>query len=197
MAERGIPIVRRGIHDSRYERPNQAWVCGHQTDGRPCRIGPTRAAGARPPRNVSPRAAATAGNADVRGRRRAVRGGPRPDGRCAHPIEALHARFARSRLGGRSSFDGRRSSPSACWLPARPSAAARRFSNPVSCPPFTRRFQRPRGACAACHGDARIGRSGGLAPIASAAGSGACLTCHAAAAGGRSRWDRTGCRPRR
>ena len=27
--------------DSRYERPNKGWLCGHTCEGCPCRIGPS------------------------------------------------------------------------------------------------------------------------------------------------------------
>lgn len=79
-------LQRFGFKESRYERPNQKWVCGALADGRPCPRGPDAQGNCGATSECAPlrkgdrwfctRAAAAGGPcAD----------GPKPDGTCCHP----------------------------------------------------------------------------------------------------------------
>ena len=83
-----IRLQQTGHRESRYERPNQTWVCGAAAEGRPCRLGPDRKgrcpAGAEAqctPRRDGDRYHCT--RPDSFGG--ACEPGPLPDGSCCRP----------------------------------------------------------------------------------------------------------------
>ncbi len=88
-----IRLQKTGHRESRYERPNQAWVCGWAADGRPCRLGPDRKGRcpARTEAECTPRRDA---DRYLCTRPEAFGGpcecGPLPDGSCCRP-EPEHA----------------------------------------------------------------------------------------------------------
>jgi hypothetical protein len=76
-------LQKFGFKESRYERPQDGWVCGHLADGRPCTRGPDRRGRCRVTTVCTPRQE----NGRWRCRRSAQEGGPCeagpfPDGRC-------------------------------------------------------------------------------------------------------------------
>ena len=90
-----------GFDQSDYERPNQKWVCGWQSEGTPCHRGPDAhgrccgGAACRPVQNgsrwVCTRSAAAGGTCSQ---------GPWPDGKCCHSIVACQpVRSIRARRG--------------------------------------------------------------------------------------------------
>ncbi len=91
--------------DSRYERPQKDWVCGHAGDGCPCRLGPSPSGTCRAGPDCKPLLVTAPGEtkglwkctrpADWGG---PCREGPRPDGSCCRstppcvPVRSLRAR---------------------------------------------------------------------------------------------------------
>lgn len=83
------PLQKFGYKDSPYERPNQKWICGKQTQGCPCEIGPDENGKCRADFECKPK-----GNSEKKHwtctRSRAFGGnctdGPLPDGTCCKPI---------------------------------------------------------------------------------------------------------------
>lgn len=78
---------------SRYERPNDQWVCGRQCDGQPCRMGPSASGECRATSECRPLLEKVAGQ--EKGHWKCTRpkeqggpcaDGPRPDGKCSRPI---------------------------------------------------------------------------------------------------------------
>lgn len=76
-----------------YERPNQNWICGHASEGKPCRIGPDCKGHCRATYECQPALETKAGEA--KGRYKCTRPaeyggpcehGPMPDGACCRPI---------------------------------------------------------------------------------------------------------------
>jgi mono/diheme cytochrome c family protein len=94
--------------DSRYERPNDAWVCGHHCAGKPCPLGPSPDGKCQTTAECRPFLELKSGEA--KGRWRCTRpkehggpceDGPRPDGGCSHPVIPCAPRRSLRRLRGR------------------------------------------------------------------------------------------------
>jgi hypothetical protein len=96
-----IRLQKFGLDDSRYERPNQKWVCGRLREGTPCRQGPDARgrcvviAECQPVKHDDrwqcTRPADAGGKCAL---------GPLPDGTCSHPIEpCAPVRSLRARRG--------------------------------------------------------------------------------------------------
>jgi hypothetical protein len=93
--------------DSRYERPNKGWLCGHTCEGCPCRIGPSPKGQCRATTECTPRLVLKPG--ETKGTwactRQADWGGPcepgpLPDGQCCRQIERCRpVRSLRKRRG--------------------------------------------------------------------------------------------------
>ena len=103
-----IQLQQTGHRESRYERPNQTWVCGWAADGRPCTLGPDRR-GRCPARAEAECAPRRDGDRYHCTRLDAFGGacepGPLPDGSCCgpepeHPVcqPRLSIRALRGRL---------------------------------------------------------------------------------------------------
>ena len=78
---------------TKYERPEDAWVCGHACEGKPCRLGPSKHGECRVGGECKPQLDKPSGEEKGRWRctRPAAHGGPcadgpRPDGTCGCPI---------------------------------------------------------------------------------------------------------------
>ncbi|HTQ30391.1 MAG TPA: hypothetical protein VMI53_04205, partial [Opitutaceae bacterium] len=90
-----------GIKQGSYDRPNQAWVCGHAGEGRPCPLGPDRHGHCRATGECTPRRQGDRWHCtrleEFGG---ACAQGPRPDGTCGCPIPPCQpVRSLRSRRG--------------------------------------------------------------------------------------------------
>jgi hypothetical protein len=94
-------LQRFGFRESRYERPNQKWVCGWRTEGRECPLGPDATGRCHGNFQCVParqgdrwnctRLAALGGRCEE---------GPRPDGTCCRPIPPCQpVRSLRARRG--------------------------------------------------------------------------------------------------
>ncbi len=77
------------FRSSRYERPNQNWVCGHTARGQPCRVGPDRRGRCRASSECQPRLDGErwtcTRSPDAGGK---CPDGARPDGSCSRPIQS-------------------------------------------------------------------------------------------------------------
>ncbi len=92
---------------SRYERPNQDWICGHAAEGCPCRIGPSPSGQCRATTECQPQLVCRPG--ETKGTWKCTRPkewggpcaeGPLPDGSCCRPIARCRPeRSLRSRRG--------------------------------------------------------------------------------------------------
>ncbi|HTH48268.1 MAG TPA: hypothetical protein VMB21_12215 [Candidatus Limnocylindria bacterium] len=78
---------------TKYERPNDAWICGHACEGKPCRLGPSKGGQCQAGNECRPQLEKLPGEEKGRWRctRPAAHGGPcedgpRPDGTCCCPI---------------------------------------------------------------------------------------------------------------
>src|SRR5438874_7668280 len=81
------PLDPLGFKQSRYESPNQNWICGQAAEGRPCPLGPDKNGNCRATGQCIParkddrwfctRSEAEGGKCEE---------GPRPRGECSHPI---------------------------------------------------------------------------------------------------------------
>ena len=101
------PVPRSEINESRYERPNKSWICGHTCDGCPCRIGPGPDGSCRATTECKPALLVKAG--ETKGTWTCTRpkdwggacvSGPLPDGTCCKSIPTcLPVRSLRSRRG--------------------------------------------------------------------------------------------------
>jgi hypothetical protein len=73
-----------------YHRPNESWVCGHDAEGHPCRMGPGRRGECRAGPECAPALEKKEG--ETKGRWRCTRQGgacaegPQPDGTCGRPV---------------------------------------------------------------------------------------------------------------
>jgi hypothetical protein len=91
--------------ESRYERPNKKWLCGHACDGCPCRIGPSPSGECRATTECQPQLVVPPG--ETKGTWKCTRpkdwggtcpSGPLPDGTCCNaipkcsPVRSLRAR---------------------------------------------------------------------------------------------------------
>lgn len=91
--------------ESRYERPNKNWLCGHTCDGCPCRIGPSPSGECRATTECQPQLVTPPG--ETKGTWKCTRpkdwggpcpDGPNPDGTCCKaiikcsPVRSLRAR---------------------------------------------------------------------------------------------------------
>lgn len=93
--------------ESRYERPNKNWLCGHACDGCPCRIGPSPSGECRATTECQPQLVAAPG--ETKGTWKCTRPkdwggpcpeGPKPDGTCCKAItKCKPVRSLRSRRG--------------------------------------------------------------------------------------------------
>lgn len=79
--------------ETRYERPNQNWICGHACDGCPCRIGPSPKGECRATAECTP--VLTVKEGEAKGTWKCTRPkdwggvcptGPKPDGTCCNAI---------------------------------------------------------------------------------------------------------------
>ncbi|MBL4701837.1 MAG: hypothetical protein JKX85_11335 [Phycisphaeraceae bacterium] len=98
-----IPLQKIGHEDSRYERPNQKWVCGHTTDGRPCPLGPDAKGACTSAAQCSCEPLKEGDRWQCT--RLGVYGGPcpngpNPDGSCCHPQPEFNV--CHPRLSGRT-----------------------------------------------------------------------------------------------
>ncbi len=87
------PLPSPEFDRTRYERPNDAWVCGQACDGKPCRAGPTPGGACRAAPECQP--ILDKGPGEEKGRWRCTRpkehggpcpDGPAPDGCCGCPV---------------------------------------------------------------------------------------------------------------
>ena len=93
--------------ETRYERPNQNWVCGHTCDGCPCRIGPSPGGACRATTECKP--VLTTLEGESKGTWKCTRpkdwggacpSGPNPDGTCCLAIpKCMPVRSLRARRG--------------------------------------------------------------------------------------------------
>ncbi len=105
MNEGRVPAPE--FNQSRYERPNSQWVCGHASEGCPCRVGPSPDGKCRATTECSPRLVLRPG--EKKGTWACTRpadwggpcaSGPLPDGTCCRPIIACRpVRSMRERRG--------------------------------------------------------------------------------------------------
>lgn len=101
----GGKIPSPDFDESRYERPNQNWLCGHTCDGCPCRIGPSPTGACRATTECNPKLEVKPG--ETKGTWKCTRpkdaggvceNGPNPDGTCCktipkcQPVRSLRAR---------------------------------------------------------------------------------------------------------
>jgi hypothetical protein len=83
-----IILQKFGFKESRYERPQDAWICGHLADGKPCELGPGLDGRCRLTTVCQPRLendrwlCRRSGNAGG-----PCQAGPLPDGRCCMTLE--------------------------------------------------------------------------------------------------------------
>ena len=185
-----IQLQQTGHRESRYERPNQTWVCGWAADGRPCRLGPDRK-GRCPARAETECTPRRDGDRYHCTRLDAFGGtcepGPLPDGSCCgpepeHPVcqPRLSIRARRGRLN-LAVFIG----AVGAVLVGIAGPWRLDFVSPGELASVHRAFERPRDApndCAVCHvaaGQGPLGWiSGALADHGSPDDSRACLRCH-------------------
>ncbi len=185
-----IRLQQTGYRESRYERPNQTWVCGWAADGRPCRLGPD-GRGRCPARAEAHCTPHRDGDRYRCMRPEAFGGpcerGPLPDGSCCGP-EPEHA-VCRPRL----SIRARRGRLNVAVLVGAIGAVLVLFAGPwrlevispgeltsvhmaVETPPDAA------NGCAVCHTAAEHGPlawiSGAMGDHGSMAESGKCLGCH-------------------
>ncbi len=95
------PLDPLGFKQNRYERPNQDWICGRASEGRPCPLGPDRHGDCRTTGQCIParkgdrwmctRSEADGGKCDE---------GPLPRGECSHPIPRCQPVRSLRRLRG-------------------------------------------------------------------------------------------------
>src|SRR6187200_1415648 len=84
----GLPDPEPASPD--YNRPNEPWVCGHASEGNPCRLGPDRKGHCRAAPECTP--ALEKKYWETKGRWKCTRAGgecsdgPGPDGSCGRPI---------------------------------------------------------------------------------------------------------------
>ncbi len=100
-------VPRPALNESRYERPNKPWVCGHASEGCPCRIGPGPDGSCRATTECKPTLAVKAG--ETKGTWTCTRPkdwggpcvcGPLPDGTCCKAIpKCVPVRSLRARRG--------------------------------------------------------------------------------------------------
>ena len=177
----------RDLRSIPYQRPNQAWVCGHQRDGQPCRIGPDQRG----------RCLATSECRPVRKGDRwectrpahaggSCAHGPRADGACALPIAPCAP--VRS-FGSKRALALRWTALAAIAALAIGLSARWRYAvlspGGLSSAHALLAAQGEQG-CAACHG--LPAAAAGLAAAAPTppGDTGRCLACHGAVAGGAS-----------
>jgi hypothetical protein len=163
MSEGLVPQPK--MNESRYERPNKPWVCGHACEGCPCRIGPGPDGSCRATTECQPVLSVKAG--ETKGTWTCTRpkdwgglcvSGPLPDGTCCKVIpKCLPVRSLRARRGMVV-----RAFVIACagiLLLGLASANRERFINPAplsshhSGPEFTRLAAKADGSqgCVLCH----------------------------------------------
>ena len=161
-----------------YERPNQNWLCGHDCEGKACRLGPDAKGRCRITAECQPVLETKPGEAKGRWRctRSAENGGPcpngpRPDGSCCRPItKCIPVRSLRAK---RRHFTISVSAFTAAVLLIGICGPFRaKFINPgpLSSPHSTEAFAKMAGGaanaqagCVACHQSARTGPAGLLA----------------------------------
>ena len=185
-----IELQQTGYRESRYERPNQTWVCGWAADGRPCKLGPDRKgrcpAGAEA--HCTPR---RDGDRYLCTRPEAFGGpcenGPLPDGSCCgpdpeHPVcqPRLSIRARRGRLN-LAVFIG----AIGALLLVFAGPWHLDFVSPGELTSVHMAIETPpdsANSCAVCHAAAEHGPlewiSGGIGDHGSMAESGNCLRCH-------------------
>ncbi|MBI3886478.1 MAG: cytochrome c3 family protein, partial [Opitutae bacterium] len=105
MSVGGVPSP--DFDETRYERPNQDWVCGHTCDGCPCRIGPSPKGECRATTECQP--VLTTKEGETKGTWKCTRPkdwggacptGPKPDGTCCNAIPKCRpTRSVRNRRG--------------------------------------------------------------------------------------------------
>ena len=100
-----------GSDPARYERPSDAWVCGHACDGKPCRMGPTTGGVCRATADCRPVLDKLPG--EEKGSWRCTRAkehggpcadGPRPDGSCGCPALVCAPQRTLRNLRGRTTL---------------------------------------------------------------------------------------------
>jgi hypothetical protein len=167
---------------SRYERPNQTWICGRAADGCACALGPDRRGRCR-------------AEAECRPRREQERwvccrakdqggpcsAGPRPDGRCSRPIPpCTPVRSLRARRGRAARWAATLTLGLLVILFAGSSVDRQAWLSPG---PLSAAHQSVQD-CAACHEQAEAGALGWLhaafagSPAPGDGDSRQCLTCH-------------------
>jgi hypothetical protein len=100
-----IVLQKFGFRESKYERPQDAWVCGHLADGNPCDLGPGLEGRCRVTTVCQPRLE----NERWQCRRSAIAGGPcqpgpLPDGQCCMTLERCVPRPSLRTKRKRSAF---------------------------------------------------------------------------------------------
>ena len=185
-----IQLQQTGHRESRYERPNQTWVCGWAADGRPCTLGPDRR-GRCPARAEAECAPRRDGDRYHCTRLDAFGGacepGPLPDGSCCgpepeHPVcqPRLSIRALRGRLN-LAVFIG----AIGALLVGIAGPWRLEVVSPGELASVHRAFERPSDApndCAVCHVAAEQGPlgwiSGAIGDHGSPDDNRACLRCH-------------------
>ncbi len=185
-----IRLQQTGHRESRYERPNQTWVCGWTADGRPCKLGPDRK-GRCPALAEAHCTPHRDGDRYLCTRPEAFGGpcecGPLPDGSCCEP-EPEHA-VCQPRL----SIRARRGRLNVAVFIGAMGALVVLFAGPwrlevvspgdlTSVHMATETPPDAANSCAVCHAAAEHGPlawfSGGIGEHDSMAESGRCLRCH-------------------
>lgn len=100
-----LVLQKFGFRESKYERPQDRWVCGHLADGKPCSRGPDRDGRCRVATVCTPRQ----DNGRWACRRSAQEGGPCeagpfPDGRCCQSMMPCEPQPSLRTLRGRASL---------------------------------------------------------------------------------------------
>lgn len=174
------PLQTFDFRSSRYERPNQEWICGWAREGRACPLGPDTRGHCRATSECRPVDRAgrwECTRSEVAGGRCAD--GPLPDGRCAHAI--IRCRPLRSMKGRRRAV--------ARWaavvtLGLLVFVLGRGFWAPLIDPGPLSPAHAGIADCRTCHAAAEGGPMGWLpaafgGALAHRSGSRSCLECHA------------------
>ena len=172
-----ILLQKFGFKDSRYERPQDTWVCGHLAEGRPCALGPGAGGRCRVTTACQPRL--EGGRWECRRSQQEggpCEGGPLPDGRCSTMLErcvprrSLRAQRKRITLWASSLAVG------LVALVLGGSHASILMPGPLSAP------HAGQTECSTCHAGIGPGKLGWLHQLVASVGpkenSKLCTTCH-------------------
>lgn len=171
-------LQKFGFRESRYQRPQDKWVCGHLADGKPCALGPDgqgrcRASGVCRPRFEDGRWEC---------RRSTQEGGPcvcgpRPDGACGIQLEPCQPRLSlRARRGRVTRWAAALAVGLVVLIVGGSEASRLLMPGPLSAPHASQT------QCSTCHaglGDGPLGFLHSFAASTGASGNARlCLSCH-------------------